>query len=577
MVGNAMTREEIIAKARKLAAEGNIEAAKRAMAMAEGMGGQPAEDIKPNPDGTYGQPPEGMVYNPNTGQMTSRELMANNMDPSAATSAAVGAYQGLGFGFGDEVQGLGNAVIPGPGTAGERYAYGREYARAREDAARRDNPGLTTAGELGGAVATAMMPVGVGARGAQVAGRAAQVAPRAAQAVTAARNGLPLLTRAGGSAATGAAMGGVYGFGAGEGGLGPRAESARNAAILGGVFGAGVPMVGAGVEKALNARAGSRAIREAAKAGKSTSELFDEGDALYKLIADADVRVKPESAIRGYGDVAMGAAKEGADKVYPTGVPHPTPAGAAAYSLTKEGAEQAATLPEVPFSDIHTHSKIMRNIAGSNLANREDTRVAQAAKGKFDDWILGLGPDDVTSGDVAAMTEALPKARDTWSRARKSQVIDDAVERGQNYLSGGASGIKNRIKSILNNPKIASQYTEAERAAMRRVVDGTPVEKLIDTFGGGLGQMATMGVGGAIGSGAGGGGAVAGTLAGAGVGQIARRASEAMAAKNAELARAAIASGKLTGNLPTVNPQVRAIVEQLLRGNLAAAGGNLPR
>lgn len=570
MAGNAMTYEEIVAKARKLAAEGNIEAAKRAMAMADGMkaSASASEDVKPNPDGTYGEPPEGMVLNPRTGQMTSRELMANNMDPSAAKSAAVGAHQGLSFGFGDEAQGVLNAAIPGKGTMADRYAYGREYMRAMEDAARRDNPGATTAGEVGGALATALTPMGAGG---QIAAKTGQVVPRAVSQVAARA---PLTTRAASSAAQGAAMSGLYGWGSGEGGVSERAGNARNAAMVGAGVGAAVPFAGAGIQKYLNARAGRKAIKEAARAGKTTGELFDEGEDLYRQIADADVRVKPTSAVRGYGDVAMGAAKEGADRVYPSGVPHPTPAGAAAYHLSKEGAEQASTLPEVPFSDIHAHSKVMRNIAGSNLANRSDTRVAQAAKEKLDNWILGLGPGDVVSGDVDTMTSLLPQARDTWSRARKSQLLDDAIEQGQNYLSGGASGIKNRVKSILRNPKLAGQYSEAEKAAMRRIIDGTPGEKLVDTFGSGLGQMATMGAGAAAGSSAGFGGGIIGTGIGAAVGQAARRGSEALSARNAEIARAAIASGKLKGNLPTADPKIRAIVEQLLLGNLAVAAGS---
>lgn len=551
------TYEELMAKARALAADGRAEDAKRVAQIAVGMKGQdqPA-DIKPNPDGTSaGSPPWGYVGEP------------GNYRPDVngggrLAAGARNAFQGMTFGFGDEIVAGATSLLPGRTYEAELE---RERERLRQN--KEDYPGLSTAGELGGAVATALLPVGAGA---QAASRAGQAVPRAASVAAKA----PLASRMAGSMAAGAGLGGLYGFGAGEGGAQERAKSALAAGMLGAGTGAAVPLVGAGVQKALNARAGRRAIREAAKAGKTTSELFDEGEELYKRIADADVRVKPTSAVRGYGDVAMGAAGEGADRVYPRGVPHPTPAGAASYSLAKDSAERAARQAEVPFADIHRDSKIMRNIAGSNLANREDTRVAQTAKEKLDNWILGLSPDDVTSGDVAAMTEALPKARDTWSRARKSQLIDDAVERGQNYLSGGASGIKNRIKTILNNPKLAGQFSEAERAAMRRVVDGTPVEKIVDTFGSGLGQMATMATGGAVGSGGGIGGGLAGTLVGAGVGQGARRASEAFALRNAELARAAIASGQLTGSLPVVNPQTRAIIEQLLRGGMAPAVGN---
>lgn len=477
-------------------------------------------------------------------------------------AGARNAFQGMTFGFGDEIVAGATSLLPGR-TYDEELA--RERERLRQN--REDYPGLSTAGEIGGALATALLPVGAGAN---AAARAGQAAPRVAQVAAKA----PLATRMAGSAAAGAGMSGLYGFGAGEGGLGPRAESARDAAMVGGAFGAAIPLIGGAGQRYLNARAGKQAIKAAARAGKTTDELFDEGEALYRRIADADVAVRPVSAVRGYGDVAMGAAKEGGDRLYPQGVPHPTPAGAAAYNLARQGAEEAAALREVPFDDIHTHSKIFRNIAGSNRGNRDDSRVAQAAKEKFDNWIMGLGPEDVSRGDVATLTETLPQARDVWSRARKSQLLEDAVERGQNYLSGGASGIKNRVKTILNNEKLAAQFSPAEREAMRRIIDGTPAEKLLDTFGSGLGQMATTAAGGAVGNAGGSLGMIAGIGVGAGVGQTARRASEAMAARNAEIARAAIASGKLTGELPKADPMKRAIIEQLLRGYIAPVAGN---
>lgn len=506
------------------------------------------------------EPPEGMVMNPYTGQMTSRELLANTMDPSRAGSAAAGAYRGMSFATGDELQGALNAITPGPGTMGERYAYGREYQRAVEDAARRDAGGAFTAGEIGGALATALTPVGVGGRAAQAAGRI----PGAARAGQfAARH--PLGTRMATSAAQGAGLAGAYGYGAGEGGAGERAKSARAAAMLGAGVGAAVPAAGGAIQKGMQARATRKAIKEAAKAGKTTDELFDTGRDLYRQVSEAGVEVKPESAIRGYGEAAVGLGEQGAARTYTGGVQHPMPASAAMFQMAKQQAEAAATKPRIPFRDIDLDSQVFRNTAGSNIRNPSDTRIAKEGAGKFEDWLLSLGPDDVAAGDVETMTRVLPEAREIWRLAKKSDVIDEAVEAGQDYLSGGASGIKNRFKSILRNPKTSKQYSEGEKAAMRRVIDGTVPEKFIDMFGSGLGQMATTAAGGATGSGFGVLGTLGGIGAGAAVGQGARRASEALARRNAEIARAAIASGKLQG-LPVVDPQRRAIIEALMRG-----------
>lgn len=210
------TYAELMAKARELAAAGRQDEAKRVAQIAVGM-----KAPESPPWGYVGEPGN---YRPDVN------------GGGRLTAGARNAFQGMTFGFGDEIVAGATSLLPGRTYEAELE---RERERLRQN--KEDYPGLSAVGEIGGAVATALLPVGAGARGAQIAGRAAQVAPRAAQTAAAARANLPLLTRMGGSAAAGAGMGGLYGFGAGEGGLGPRAESARDAAMLGGAFGAAVP------------------------------------------------------------------------------------------------------------------------------------------------------------------------------------------------------------------------------------------------------------------------------------------------------------------------------------------------
>ena len=120
---------------------------------------QPAQDTGAsarNPDGTYGTPPEGMIANPYTGQMTERSLIAGNVDPMTAGQAfRRGGTQGLSFNFGDEIQGRVDAMSQSGGTSEERYAFGRERARAMNEAARDQHGGAYLAGEIGGGIAAA--------------------------------------------------------------------------------------------------------------------------------------------------------------------------------------------------------------------------------------------------------------------------------------------------------------------------------------------------------------------------------------------------------------------------------------
>ncbi len=167
-----------------------------------------------NPDGTYGQPPDGFVVDPQTGQYTTREWMANNLPTSRGRSAVDGALQGLTFGGFDEAAGL---------VGGD---FAREYSRARVDAARRDHPVITGASEAAGGATTALsygLPAmaGRGIGGASAAG-----------------------------AGIGALEGAAYGFLSGEGGAQERAENIPGHALIGAGAGAAAPSALRGLDYA---------------------------------------------------------------------------------------------------------------------------------------------------------------------------------------------------------------------------------------------------------------------------------------------------------------------------------------
>lgn len=136
------------------------------------------------------QPPEGFFENPQTGQMTSRELLRNNTETSTLNAAGTGYVQGYSMNLADEAAGL----------QGEFY---RERARATDEAMREAHPVAHTVGQIAGAVTSpvnkVMGPVRT-VRGAMTAGGAISAAE---------------------------------GFGKGEGNLENRAKSAFKEGIIG--------------------------------------------------------------------------------------------------------------------------------------------------------------------------------------------------------------------------------------------------------------------------------------------------------------------------------------------------------
>lgn len=159
-----------------------------------------------------------------------------------------GVGQGLTFGFSDELEGAirgGVDALTSGRSFGEAYDERLAGARERQKAARETNPVAFYGGEIGSAIA---MPFGAARAGAA----AARALPNAITAPVAsagralgfgqmaANAGAGLGARTIAGAREGAAYGGLFGLGTGEGVEG-RAENALVGAGAGGLFGAAVP------------------------------------------------------------------------------------------------------------------------------------------------------------------------------------------------------------------------------------------------------------------------------------------------------------------------------------------------
>lgn len=131
----------------------------------------------------------------------------------SAEQALRAARQGLTFGFGDELAGLGagaKALITG-GDAGAAYTAERDRERKLSKQFARDYPGANISAQVGGGLVTAAAPV---------------------KAATAAPTFLRQLAK---SVPTGAAFGGLAGLGTGEGSVGQQAASTGQGALIGAV------------------------------------------------------------------------------------------------------------------------------------------------------------------------------------------------------------------------------------------------------------------------------------------------------------------------------------------------------
>lgn len=433
--------------------------------------------------------PEGFVLD---------EAQASEVAPegefSEFDSAVLGMANGLLQNFGAEAAGVIGGIIEGLGreegfnAARKRVA---EEAAAMLKQAEEQNPKSFGGGEIGGAIGTSIVP---GA---------------------AALKGGTALTKGAKLAGAGAAQGAVFGAGE-DGDLEQRSNAAAKGAAFGAVTGALVPAAGAGVgklvSKVLSKRGGV----------PSVEDIRGAATALYQKSKSAGVVVKPARTDAIIDDLNQLATKEGAVP----GVADPVLA-ALKHLETNRGTQAS-------FEDFDLMRRVIRNAVGTDPSNN---RIAGELINRLDDHLDRLKPLDMVSGVTRQKSaiKDLKNARALWKRLKKSEIIEEALQRAENQAGGfSQSGMENAVrtqfKRIADNKRLFRQFDKAEQEGILQVVRGTKTQTLLR----GLGKLAPRGpvsfianitagtaVGGPLGAGAG----VATTAGLAAVGEVARKAA----------------------------------------------------
>lgn len=418
--------------------------------------------------------------------------------------ATRGLAQGLTFGASDEIMaGLNTPIEMASGALsgedsgkgfGERIsgAYDRSLDRERalDAQARERSPAASLAGEIVGGVTSG----GGLAKGGVTLLNAAR--PTAASMI-------------GRGAAEGAAYGGVYGFNTGEG-VQDRLSNAASGAALGAATGGAVGALGA-----------RQAAKASFKAAPTSEELRSAAQAAYQSADDAGVIVGKPRIDRMLAGLKDRLAEEGMDPTLHANVT------AAFNRLAGESGNN------VTFKGLDILRRVA-NSAGRNLNNPDEARLAGHIVDAIDDVMNNLRPSDVIGGDAKAASKAIVQGRDLWKRMRKNELLENLIERatdrvGANYTAAGMqTAIRQELRSLLQNKRNIRGFSKEEKAMIRGIVRGGPVENVFRM----LGKFAPRGVVGATLGGGAGMAATGGNPLGAavvwGAGEAGKRASAAM-------------------------------------------------
>lgn len=508
--------------------------------MAAALNSLPPVDVTPEQPQAPTQPTEQKPF----GQRA-KEFFLGDDDPTTQNAGEkIGSFlnkagEAMTFGLvGDEASAAVESVLPGVSYEGRRDHYRQQEAQFEKT-----NPGAALGADIGGSLVGMLLPGGM---------------------IGAAGRGAGMGARLGASAAAGAGMGGTYGFMEGEG-LDDRFRGAQVGGGLGLAAGAAAPVIGAGVNKVANSLMQRGPRKAAIASAKSAADLRGASGRQYDIFEGADVQLKPGALARLRGDVTGRLNNAGATHIPgPMGKLDPNSQKIVDTLAAMDGQVSSASRqglnPRVPLravDDVRKKAGQYAREVGPDFRPTNDARLAGQAVEQIDEFMDTLRASDIASGDAQAAHDAILKARELWRRSIKTQKVENAMGFAEDYLGGTESGLRNQIKSLLRKNAKDKLFTPDEEAALRKIIGNNMLSRAVRAVGDGLGRKLSMG-----------GGFMAGGLEGAAVGaaasEVASRIGESTARKNAEIARALIASGGLQ-NLPVAPESLRLITEGLSR------------
>lgn len=292
--------------------------------------------------------------------------------------------------------------------------------------------------------------------------------------------------------------------------------------------------------------AAASAPRAARAIAPNTEELKTAASQAYKQADNAGLTVSVPSFQRMVMGSLVGAKRAGLDRSL-----HPK--ATAALGRLAEAADSGK--PQT-LQDMDTLRQIVKDAAAS--VDPGERRIAQILVGRLDDYLGGLTTKDVVAGDAKAAVSAVREARGLWARMRKSEKLDDLMERalnrvGRNYTQAELqTALRQEYSSLANNKKAMRGFTKEEQGEIRRVVRGGTAENLLRLLGkfaprGNLGTILSAGAGYGVGGPV---GAVGLPVAG----EVAKRVSGAMGMKRVNRLTDLVRSGKASAVQPPFSP-----------------------
>tara|TARA_R110000851_G_scaffold175225_1_gene321494 strand:+ start:692 stop:2314 length:1623 start_codon:yes stop_codon:yes gene_type:complete len=131
----------------------------------------------------------------------------------------------------------------------------------------------------------------------------------------------------------------------------------------------------------------------------------------------------------------------------------------------------------------------LRTIAKNSIVATDPNkvRVGSAIVDEIDSFLDGIKTIDIEKGAQVSAGEVGKKyraARKLWGRAKRSEMINDAIEMGSSRKAGVEKGIRNELNNLLNRKKSRKFLSDEDVIAIRKVTDGDFKQNFASMVGG---------------------------------------------------------------------------------------------
>lgn len=124
----------------------------------------------------------------------------------------------------------------------------------------------------------------------------------------------------------------------------------------------------------------------------------------------------------------------------------------------------------------------------ANFSNPDQQRIAKQLVGKFDSYVENLSGKDILAGNVEEAVSALKDARTLYSRNKKSDIIEDLIQKAelsstQYSQSGKENAIRVQFRQLAKNNTKMAQFTKDEQDQIRKIVKGDTLQNTLRFIG----------------------------------------------------------------------------------------------